>query len=135
MTAATARKPANRTILVIEDYQDTRYLLSVLLRKHGYNVLEAEDGLEGFLKATGARPDLIIMDLTLPKMDGIEAARRIHANPKLSSTPIIALSAYLTPGVQHEIFNAGCTEMFPKPFDSDSLLECIEVTLRTKGCR
>ncbi len=127
MTAATA--PATRTILVIEDYQDTRRLLSVLLRKHGYNVLAAEDGLEGFLKATGARPDLIIMDLTLPEMDGIEASRRIHANPKLSSTPIIVLSAYLTPRVEREIFNAGCTEMFPKPFDSESLLECIAVTL------
>jgi CheY-like chemotaxis protein len=129
MTAATAIAPPTRTILVIEDYSDTRQLLSVLLRKNGYQVLEAEDGLEGFLKATGSKPDLIIMDLALPEMDGVEAARRIHDTPKLSHIPIIALSAYLTPDVERAVFNAGCVEMFPKPFDSGSLLECIQVTL------
>jgi two-component system, cell cycle response regulator DivK len=129
MTPATAIAPTTRTILIIEDYSDTRQLLSVLLRRNGYKVLEAEDGLEGFLKATGTKPDLIIMDLALPEMDGIEAARRIHDTPKLSHVPIIALSAYLTPDVERAVFNAGCVEMFPKPFDSESLLECIEVTL------
>ena len=129
MTAGTATAITTRTILVIEDYSDTRELLSVLLRKKGYEVVEAEDGLEGFLKATGTRPDLIIMDLALPEMDGVEATRRIHDTPKLSHIPIIVLSAYLTPDVERAVFNAGCVEMFPKPFDSESLLECIEVTL------
>lgn len=129
MTAATATAITTPTILVIEDYSDTRELLSVLLRRKGYDVVEAEDGLEGFLKATGTRPDLIIMDLALPEMDGVEATRRIHDTPKLSHIPIIVLSAYLTPDVERAVFNAGCVEMFPKPFDSESLLECIEVTL------
>lgn len=133
MTAATAIATPTRTILVIEDYSDTRQLLSFLLRKNGYQVLEAEDGLEGFLKATGSRPDLIIMDLALPEMDGVEAARRIHETPKLSHIPIIALSAYLTPDVERAVFNAGCVEMFPKPFDSGSLLECIQVTLASNS--
>lgn len=129
MTAATAIVPKTRTILVIEDFSDTRQLMMVLLRKNGYNVLEAEDGLEGVSKATEGSPDLILMDLALPKMDGVEAARRIHDTPKLSHIPIIALSAYLTPDVERAVFNAGCVEMFAKPFDSASLLECIEVTL------
>ena len=132
MTAGIATAPTTRTILVIEDYSDTRELLSVLLRKRGYEVLEAEDGLEGFLKATGTRPDLIIMDLALPEMDGVEATRRIHDTPKLAHIPIIVLSAYLTPDVERAVFNAGCVEMFPKPFDSESLLECIEVTLASR---
>lgn len=133
MSASTAIAPTTRTILVIEDYSDTRQLLSVLLRKNGYRVLEAEDGLEGFLKATGTKPDLIIMDLALPEMDGVEAARRIHDTPKLSHIPIIALSAYLTPDVERAVFNAGFVEMFPKPFDSGSLLECIQVTLASSS--
>jgi CheY-like chemotaxis protein len=130
MSSATAQAPAARNILVIEDYSDTRKLISVLLRKRGYHVMEAEDGLEGYLKATGTKPDLIIMDLALPAMDGIEAARRIKETPKLSSVPIIVLSAYLTPEVEKEVFAAGCVEMFPKPFDFESLLDCIDSTLK-----
>lgn len=129
MTAAIATAPAARTVLVIEDYSDTRELISILLQKKGYNVIEAEDGIQGYLKATGSRPDLIIMDLALPAMDGVEAARRIHETPKLAHIPIIALSAYLTPEVEEAVFAAGCVEMFPKPFDAESLLECVGVTL------
>ena len=130
MFLATAQAPATRNILVIEDYSDTRRMLSVLLTKHGYNVIEAEDGLEGFLKATGCKPDLIIMDLALPEMDGIEATRRIHRTPKLAQVPIIVLSAYLTSDVEEEALAAGCVEIFPKPFDSESLLDCIAATLQ-----
>lgn len=130
MSFAAAQAPNARNILVIEDYSDTRQLISVLLKKRGYNVIEAEDGMEGFLKATGTKPDLIIMDLALPQMDGIEAARRIHETPKLSHVPIIALSAYLTPAVEEAVLEAGCVEMFPKPFDFESLLDCIDATLK-----
>jgi two-component system, cell cycle response regulator DivK len=130
MSSAAAQAPATYNILVIEDYSDTRQLISMLLKKRGYNVIEAEDGMEGFLKATGTKPDLIIMDLALPQMDGIEAARRIHETPKLSHVPIIALSAYLTPEVEEAVLKAGCVEMFPKPFDFESLLDCIDSTLK-----
>ena len=74
MTTATAPAKAASTILVIEDYSDTRELLSVLLRRRGYNVVEAEDGVEGLLKAGWVYPDLILMDLSLPEMDGVEVA-------------------------------------------------------------
>lgn len=127
MTPATAL--ASPKILVIEDYTDTRELLSVLLHQQGYQVLQARSGPEGLLTACGALPDLVIMDLALPEMDGIEVARRIRETAGLSDVPIFIVSAYLTPAVQDEIRAAGCAEMFAKPCDFDSLLETIRITL------
>ena len=117
------------TILLIEDYSDTREMISTLLRRRGYDVIEAEDGLEGLLKASWQNPDLILMDLALPEMDGVEVTRRIHSIPKLAETPIIVLSAYLNEAVERDVLAAGCVEIFPKPFDAASFLECIQVTL------
>jgi CheY-like chemotaxis protein len=117
------------TILLIEDYADTRQMISMLLRRRGYNVIEAEDGVEGVLKACWKNPDLILMDLALPEMDGVEATRRIHAMPRLAEIPIIVLSAYLNDDVEKDVRDAGCVELFPKPFDAESFLQCIEVTL------
>ena len=128
MTPAPALAAAP-TILVIEDSSDTREFLSVLLNKQGYKVVQAQSGLEGLLKARGNFPDLILMDLTLPEMDGIEAARRIHETPELSHVPIFVVSAYLDPEIEAEARAAGCVEMFGKPFDFDSLLETISITL------
>ena len=117
------------TILVIEDYSDTRELLSVLLRRKGYNVIEAEDGLEGLLKAGGVYPDLVLLDLALPEMDGVEVARRIHEMPKLSQIPIFVISAYVTEEIKTDLRALGCVEVFKKPFDADVLLENISATL------
>jgi two-component system cell cycle response regulator DivK len=121
------------TILLIEDYSDTREMIAMLLRRKGYNVVEAEDGLEGVLKAAWENPDLILMDLALPEMDGVEATRRIHSTPQLSDIPIVVLSAYLNEDVERAALAAGCVEMFPKPFDAESFLECIEVTLARRS--
>jgi CheY-like chemotaxis protein len=130
MSAATAlARAATPTILVIEDYSDTRELLSALLRKQGYKVVEAEDGVEGLLKASSIYPDLILMDLSLPEMDGVEAARRIHEQAKLSHIPIFVVSAYLTDAVKDDVRAVGCVEVFPKPFDAIALLEKIDATL------
>lgn len=125
---STACKSA--TILIIEDYPDTRELLSTMLRGKGYKVIEAEDGLEGLLKATAMYPDLIIMDLSLPEMDGVEAARRIHRQAKLAHIPIFVVSAYLTEDVKEDVSKAGCVEVFPKPFDAELLLRKINERLR-----
>src|SRR5204863_3697550 len=95
----SSTKTARATILLIEDYSDTRELLTVLLQRRGYEVIEAEDGLEGLLKAGWIYPDLIIMDLSLPEMDGVEATRRIHSQAKLAQIPIFVISAYLTEAV------------------------------------
>src|SRR6266481_160594 len=99
MSTSTAIAKAAATILVIEDYSDTRELLSGMLRYKGFHVIEAEDGLEGLLKASANYPDLIILDLALPEMDGVEAARRIHAQPKLAHTPIFASSSSTSKGL------------------------------------
>ena len=128
-TAPISPEATTPTILVIEDYLDTRELLTTLLQKRGYRVVEAEDGVEGLLKAGWMYPDLIIMDLSLPEMDGVEAARRIHAQAKLSQIPIFVISAYLTDAVKADVRAAGCTEIFSKPFDAESLLERIARTL------
>ena len=133
MPAATASAPATPTILIVEDFSDTRELLSVLLRRQGYSVIEAEDGLEGLLKATGMYPDLIIMDLSLPEMDGVEVARRIHEQSKLSQIPIIVLSAYLTQEVLVDARAAGCVASFAKPFDTYELLAKISNTLAERS--
>ena len=132
MSLATAPVKSASTILLIEDYSDTRELLSVLLRKSGYNVVEAEDGVEGLLKAGWVYPDLILMDLSLPEMDGVEVARRIHAQSKLSHVPIFVVSAYLTDAVKEDVRAAGCVETFPKPFDAESLLARITAALKAQ---
>jgi CheY-like chemotaxis protein len=127
--AAPAQAKSAATILVIEDYSDTRALLSTLLQSKGYNVVEAEDGIEGVLKAGWLRPDLILMDLSLPEMDGVEAAGRIHAQVKLARIPIFAVSAYLTKAVEQDVRQAGCVEVFAKPFEAEVLLERIRARL------
>ena len=120
---------ARATILVIEDYSDTRELLAALFQRRGYNVIEAEDGVEGLLKAGWLYPDLIIMDLSLPEMDGVEAARRIHAQAKLSKIPIFVVSAYLTEAVKADVRAAGCMEIFSKPFDAETLVNKVAAAL------
>lgn len=127
----TSTTVAPATILVIEDYTDTRELLAALFQRHGYNVIEAEDGVEGLLKAGWLYPDLIIMDLSLPEMDGVEAARRIHAQSKLSKIPIFVVSAYLTEAVKADVRAAGCVEIFSKPFDAGDLVNKVAEALAT----
>ena len=84
------------TILVVEDHSDSRTLLSAWLRAKGYKVVEARTGKEGLLQANRVRPDLILMDLTLPELDGVEATRQIRTRHLLSQTPIFAISSYAT---------------------------------------
>jgi CheY-like chemotaxis protein len=122
MSVAAAPALSRPTVLVIEDYADTRKLISSLLRQDGFHVIEAEDGVEGLLKASASYPDLVIMDLALPEMDGVETARRIHQMPKLSRTPIFVISAWLTKEVEADARAAGCTEVFSKPFEIDELI-------------
>ncbi len=129
MSVAPAPAPSAPTILVIEDYADTRELISSLLRKNGYHVLEAEDGVEGLLKASASYPDLVIMDLALPEMDGVETSRRIRQMPKLSRTPIFVISALLTKEVEADARAAGCTEVFAKPFEVHELIDRVRAVV------
>ena len=131
MSTAPAPAMSAPTILVIEDYDDTRQLISSMLRKDGYHVIEAEDGVEGLLKASAGYPDLVIMDLALPEMDGVETARRIRQTPKLSRTPIFVVSAWLTKEVEADVRAAGCTEVFAKPFEVDELIDRVRAVVRS----
>ena len=124
-----ARKAGTPTILVIEDYTDSRTLLSSLLRGKGYKVVEARDGKEGLLQASRITPDLILMDLAMPEMDGVEATRQLRQRHTLSRTPIFVISGHATGDVKHDAIVAGCAEVFLKPLDVESLLVRIKAAL------
>jgi len=117
------------TILVVDDYSDNRTLLSAWLRAKGFKVVEAQDGREGVLQANRSNPDLILMDLAMPELDGIEATRQIRQRRAHFRTPIFAISAYATHDVKDDALAAGCTEVFAKPLDLASLLGKIQSTL------
>jgi len=116
-------------ILVVEDYPDTRTMLSSLLRSKGYMVIEAGDGKEGVRQANRVNPDLILMDLALPELDGVEATRQIRQRQSHSQTPIFAVSAFATSDVQQDALDAGCNEVFTKPLEIEPFLGKIRATL------
>jgi two-component system, cell cycle response regulator DivK len=109
-------------ILVVEDNVDSRAILRDLLTSVGYAVLEATTGPQGVCAAVTHRPDLILMDLHLPGMDGYEATRRIKAHPALGHIPIIAVTSYALSGDDVKAFAAGCDGYVAKPFDPRTLL-------------
>jgi two-component system cell cycle response regulator DivK len=112
----------SRLILVIEDQEDNRRIMRDLLTTKGYDVIEAVDGLEGVKTAEAERPDLILMDIQLPGIDGYEATRRIKANPEIRSTPIIVVTSYALSGDDDKAFQAGCDAYLAKPFSPRELL-------------
>ena len=120
---------APSTILVVDDYSDNRVLLSAWLRAKGYKVIEAQDGREGLLQANRSHPDLILMDLAMPELDGVEATRQLRQRRTFSRTPIFAISAYTTYDVKADALAAGCTEVSAKPLDLAALLGRIELSL------
>ncbi len=112
----------NHQILVVEDQEDNRRILRDLLTSVNFAVIEAVTGEEGVALAESHRPALILMDLRLPVLDGYEAARRIKANPALSSIPIIAVSSYALSGDDVQALEAGCDAYISKPFRPRELL-------------
>jgi two-component system cell cycle response regulator DivK len=111
-----------KRILIIEDVEFNRDLLVQLL-EDSYAVLAADDGAAGIAVAEQERPDLIIMDLSLPVVDGWEATRRIKANPALQHVPIIALSSHAMRGDAERARQAGCDDYLSKPLEEDLLFE------------
>ena len=111
-----------KRILVIEDQEDNRRILRDLLSSVGYELIEAENGEDGVAAAAAARPDLILMDIQLPLLDGYEATRRIKAQSALSSIPIIAVTSYALSGDEDKARAAGCEGYVTKPFSPRELL-------------
>lgn len=118
-----------KRILIVEDIAFNRDLLVQLLEDY-YEILTAEDGADGIASAEREHPDLIIMDLSLPIVDGWEATRRIKANPQLQHIPILALSSHAMRGDEEKARDAGCDDYLSKPLDEDSLFEKIKKFLR-----
>lgn len=118
-----------KRILLVEDEEDNRRILKDLLTSKGYTIIEALTGLEGVEQATANRPDMIIMDIQLPGIDGYEATRRIKADPFLRHIPIIIVTSYALGDDDTKSFAAGCNDYVAKPFSPRELLKRIEKLL------
>jgi CheY-like chemotaxis protein len=116
------RKP---TILLVEDYPETRTMLRQWLERKGYRLVEAADGQEALDLAPLAHPDLILMDLRLPEMNGIAATRRLREHPDLRDVPVVALSALDPAMFRDAALTVGCADYLTKPIDLDELEELL----------
>ena len=118
------------TVLLVEDTEDNRFMMRRLLEMAGYQVVEAMNGEEAVKLAKSESPHLILMDLSLPVIDGLAATRLIRKLPHCESTPIIAVSAHDTSDFQSEAIDAGCNSYVTKPIDFNDLEELIAQLLR-----
>ena len=118
------------TVLVVEDTEDNRFMMRRLLEMTGYRVVEALNGDEAVKLAASELPNLILMDLSLPVIDGLAATRLIRKLPNLQSTPIIAVSAHDTCDFQSEAIDAGCNTYVTKPIDFNELEQLIAKLLK-----
>ena len=109
------------TVLVVDDFEDNRFVMRRLLESSGYRVIEAVNGQEAVETARRELPDLILMDLSLPLLDGLSATRRIREQDGLSKVPIVAVSAHDTADFPADALAAGCNEYVTKPIDFDLL--------------
>jgi len=116
-------------ILVVEDQEDNRRIMRDLLTSAGYEMIEALTGESGVERADADRPDLILMDIQLPGLDGYEATRRIKANPDLRRIPVIAVTSYALSGDEQKAQDAGCDGYVAKPFSPRALLATIRTFL------
>ena len=121
----------SKKILVVEDTQNNRRILNDLLTNAGFEVIEAVDGEKGVAMAAEQKPDLILMDIQLPLVDGYEATRRIKANPDLKAIPIIVVTSYALSGDEAKARAAGCDDFVPKPYSPRQLLAKIREFLPT----
>jgi CheY-like chemotaxis protein len=110
-------KPSGLKILVVEDYEDTLLLMRMMLEQRGYRVVEAADGEEAVEVARRERPDIILMDLSLPKLDGLAASRRIREDPQTRDVVIVAVTAHVEPQYRQDALGAGMDAFVTKPID------------------
>ena len=115
-----------KRILVVEDNETNMYLIRFILEKSGYEVIEAKEGAAGVELAGKEKPDLVIMDVQLPDIDGLEATKRIRVSEADSDIPIIALTSFAMAGDREKALAAGCTGYIEKPINPDTFIAEIE---------
>jgi two-component system, cell cycle response regulator DivK len=120
-------------ILIVEDNEENRDSLSRRLQRRGFETLMAPDGRAGVEKAKAEKPDLILMDMNMPELDGWEATRQIKAVPDLAATPVIALTAHAMQGDRERAIEAGCSDYHTKPVDFPKLIGQIESILQNQA--
>jgi CheY-like chemotaxis protein len=113
------------TVLVVDDIADSRFVLSRLMLSNHYRVVEAADGAEAIEVARRERPDLVLLDLNLPVLDGLEVAKRLRELPWMKNIPIVAVTAYHYYGIREAALEAGCDDYLPKPLDFDELARVV----------
>lgn len=114
------------TILLIEDNEQNRYLATFLLEHRGHTVVPARDGPEGIELARRVRPDLILLDIQLPTMDGHAVARALRSDPSCAAIPIVAVTSYAMPGDEEAAIEAGCDGYLEKPIDPETFVFDVE---------
>lgn len=115
-----------KKILVVEDDTDNRRIVAKVLAVEGYDVIEATDGIEALAQARSQLPDMILMDLALPNMDGWEATRQLKGDPKTRAIPVVALTAFAMRGDEEQARAAGCDDYIPKPARPFAIREVVK---------
>ena len=128
MTAAMGNR-ARPCVLIVDDYPDAREMYSEYLQYSGFDVIEAENGMEALTKAAEKAPDIILMDLSLPVMDGWEATRRLKADDRTASIPVVALTGHALAGISEGAKRAGCDAFVTKPCLPEDLVKEIRRVL------
>lgn len=116
----------SKTVLLIEDNEQNRYLTTFLLERHGYTVISAPDGMRGIELASKSAPDIILLDIQLPTMDGYAVAQALRQSEQLSQVPIIAVTSYAMVGDREKSLSAGCNGYIEKPINPDTFVSEIE---------
>ena len=122
--------PGRRKVLIVEDNELNMKLFNDLLVAHGYDTLQSRDGVEALALARQHRPDLILMDIQLPKISGLEVTRRLKQDLELQAIPVIAVTAFAMKGDREKMCNGGCEEYIAKPVSISEFLQIVERFLR-----
>jgi CheY-like chemotaxis protein len=126
----TKSNDGQHTILIVDDFDDTRLLLRTWLQKKGYHVVEAENGVQAVAEAESQQPDLIIMDVEMPELDGLAATRKIRNLAGSQEVPIVVVSAYGADQFKDDALAAGCNAYVSTPFEPDELEKLIETLIK-----
>ena len=113
-------------ILIIEDNEQNLYLVTFILEKYGYQVIQAKNGKDGINSAIDESPDMILLDIQLPEMDGYTVARELRKKMKNPDAPIIAITSYAMAGDKEKAINAGCIDYLTKPINPDTFIQSIQ---------